>query len=287
MAKITVNIISYLGSPEVRDKRWEMQVKQLDWLLDIDFIESINVLAMEWTPEEIEKYKDVINIIEMDKMPQGNARNFLLAKFYNSNYDWGLFLDNDAVLYDHMSGADYFQELCEVPQEALKDVDVIIPIDPRQEPFTADYLRNKDSVDNNLIFKTFPGMKTSFFIIKNFPKSGKEEQYFDESFTILEDYEKAIDLYYHGYAVYKSKNMVLKEYGTNISTLPYEENGGRKKVNDKWREVIYNKWKDAGLKRDGDNIQALAFMKSCCKRNLRPLKISVPKSENAGLSAFL
>lgn len=292
MKKISCGVISYLGEAEVREQRWDMQVKQLEWLKKIDIFESIDIIAMEWTEEEIKFAKDQderIIIIEYSKMPQGIARNKLLERLYESDYDWELILDNDSVLYNrHMSGNNFFNEIVQSEELWQSAVDVIIPIEPRREPFTAEYKLNKDKVDHNFVFKLTPGMKTSFFIIRNFDKFHKVREYFDESFIMLEDYEKAVDFAFKGYGIYKCKNIVLKEYGTAVSTLPYENNGGRKIFNDKWNEIIYNKWSTKGMMKDGDKIKSGAFIKECFKKHKKKKDVIIPKEGvSFGLSGFL
>jgi len=287
MKKIIACIISYFGEGEIREKRLEMHWKQLEWIKEIPIFESINILAMEYTEEEIQTFKDFdprINLIHYDKkMPQGIARNILLKdNVYKSNTDWCLFLDNDSSLYNqHMSGINFFKELCETNMDKLKHVDIIVPIDPVQEPFTAEYMKNKTTIDNNIVLKSNPGLKTSFFVMKNFYKHHSIPMYFDERFIMLEDLELACQCAFLGYGVYKTKNMVLKEYGKGLSTLPYDENGGRKAFNDFWALEIYNKWKASGMTIKDGKAEPIKFIRKFYTSSQKPKKIIITKGNKS------
>lgn len=279
--KFSVGIVSYCGEGEIKEKRLRVHNQQLEWLSKIPIFDEIIVVAMEYNDNEYSEIDPRIKYIKLEeKVHHCQGRDIILSNhFYNTDSDWILMLDNDAILYDHFSAGNFFEEMKEIGMEKFQRVDCIQAIDPRQEPFSAYYQKNKDLIDNNIVLHFSPGLKGSLMLIKNFQKHHSFKAWFNPKMTYMGDLEFACNLLENGFSVYKTKNIVLKEMAISESTLPVESDGGRKIVNDKWSKIIYNEY--------NMNEETIAkWMRKKFKVNQFPLKTSIQKAKKTSLRSF-
>lgn len=281
-------IISYLGSSEnteLRKERWVMQVKQLEWLKKISVFKHIWILTMEWSADEKSEALSIdsrISCIDHPKVPCGDARNVILKdRFYKSDSDFILMLDNDCILYEeqpwHCSGPLFFDEMVKAGIEAFKGVDVIIPHTPQQAPFRHEWERNIQAYEDNLILKLVVDMKPSFMIQRNFAKYNSSEEYYDAEVPILENHQFNIILSGKGYGSYTTQNMILKEMATKAESTTIDYEGDRKASFKHWLTVIYDKWKGEGMAMKDGKVKWQDFIRRNHKIHQKKKKIVIPK----------
>lgn len=127
----SVYIMSCLpkNNPDSKKIRMEGLKEQLIWIYKNNFNEII-YNSMNWTDEdkkeinsflENEKIENLsIKYIDTEPLHFSDSRNLLLSEFYNSNNDWGLFLDDDGLI-DHRTAAFYKKEDDEEEKDKNKD----------------------------------------------------------------------------------------------------------------------------------------------------------------------
>ena len=116
-ANYMVGIISYMPETDRGKTRIPIHQEQLRWLEQLstrvrDEFETYRVESA-WGPTATEQLTTPLNLqkIQVDKNTCAVNRNFLLEKFYNSDYDWLFLLDDDRVFYDHYRYSDWFDDL--------------------------------------------------------------------------------------------------------------------------------------------------------------------------------
>lgn len=137
-----VGIISYMPETDAGKLRISLHKEQLRWLEALaEKTEcSFPVYRVEsaWGPTAQQELQSTIPIqpIVVDRHTCAVNRNFLLEKFYESDYDWLFLLDDDRIFYDHYRYWEWFDDLS-TPKvmELCKDGYLISCILPMYEPF--------------------------------------------------------------------------------------------------------------------------------------------------------
>lgn len=238
--EIEIFIISYLKN----DVRRKIHRKQVLWLLENFKNYKINILSMNFDKED---YVDNENIKYINHKPvsQSIARNILLEKFYNSNLDYMILMDDDCILYDYYDWKKYFLALKE--GKFLKyNINMFQPLSPTLMPFRKQN-DNDDKIKNNFKFIRHNTLKTTFCVLQNFNKYFNKKIYFDEGMNNFEDVEFGLKAIFNGLTFYMTPTIILKELGVNDSIL-FNSSSERKTDNQKQRKVIIEKWKKFGMK---------------------------------------
>lgn len=205
-------IINFMCDDEARREiRKRVHKEQIDWLLEHTNL-PITVVAMNYREEDFIKDPRITYVVK-EKLPVSKARNVAFETFYASDFDYGVFLDDDIVLYTgteekYNSGHRFFEEM----NSHIKDyygIDIITPIHPNIEPFRALWKEDPD-FENYHVFKPCPNLIGQFFIMKNFRKFGTKELFADETFEICEDQDLVMNAIASGYKSYKCQNIVCK-----------------------------------------------------------------------------
>lgn len=154
-------------------------------------------------PEHYAEFDDVIEI------PRGNAsqsRNHVLA--YYPQGTWIAIWDNDATLYfDRLASRQFIRDLDSIviPQADAQGLTGFIPYNPQQAPYP------KPSVPYT--FKCKIEQKTTMIWLK------VGDYRYNETLTILEDWELAYRLAQQGHIFAQSQDVSLKEYALALSTI--------------------------------------------------------------------
>lgn len=116
--------------------------EQLRWLeqLSTQVRDDFEVYRVEsaWGPTAKAELGTTLNLkpIEVEQHTCAVNRNFLLERFYNSDYDWLFLLDDDRVFYEHYRYADWFDDLATPAViELCKQGYMISCILPMYEPY--------------------------------------------------------------------------------------------------------------------------------------------------------
>ncbi|MDA9373926.1 hypothetical protein N9R43_00955 [bacterium] len=223
-----IYIIAYHGNdPETRQKRSDNHNKQIEWWLDYDTDIEIRILAQDFIEDE---YWDNTRVKYIDRLdspvPPAGARNILLNHFYDTDEQWAIFADSDAILnlhpnfpHTHLIISDILRKF----PENFKDVDLFWPHwdgRPGDGAFY-DKFNNVDpaykSVDwvNELCFdRKFGSMKGTMFFLKNNSKRIMMDESFNGTGKLIpgEDDEFAIAMALANYKTYILRNTMLKEF---------------------------------------------------------------------------
>lgn len=209
-SNITAYIISYLNDdPLMRQARIQGLTLQLnEWNTKTDLL--LNVVAMNYTDAEIStlpKYN--VNIIPAAPMSCTVARHYCQTLFYQSSYRWGVFLDDDTLLYPHNSSYNMFAEMDTHIEDYCK-IGAFYPHNPMTIGFNALY-KNEPRYATHHIFAPLIGVKGSMTVVRNFALYGEEPVYNDTDFDMQEDLAFSINLRLAYKRIFTCSNIILKE----------------------------------------------------------------------------
>jgi hypothetical protein len=184
-------------------------------------------LAQDFSENE---YWDNDRVTYVDRLdnptPPASARNILLNHFYDTDEEWAVFADSDAILNLHPNFVHTHINICDILRtfpDNFKDVDLFWPHwdgRPGDGAFY-DKFNNVDptykSIDWNteLCFdRKFGSMKGTMFFLKNNDKRIMMDESFNGTGQIIpgEDDEFAIAMALANYKTYILRNIMLKEF---------------------------------------------------------------------------
>jgi len=241
-----IYIIAYHGAdPETRQKRSDNHNKQIEWWLDYDKEIEIRILAMDFIESE---YWDNPRVKYIDRLvsptPPASARNILLNHFYDTNEQWAVFADSDAILNLHPNFPHTHNNICATLRDnpdSFGDVDLFCPHNdqrPGDGSFYSKFcpegehklvdregnslVRDKDykgvDWDNDLVFdRKLTHMKGTLFFVKNNPERLLMDEYFNvhpegtKSILGGEDDEYMVRFVMSNKGTYMLRNVMLKE----------------------------------------------------------------------------
>jgi hypothetical protein len=278
-------IISWFGNDTIRSQRAEYHKKQLAWAKN----QGLNIFVVAQQYQEVE-YDPEVTYLDYTLAPDVNlllpaeARNICLRHFYNSDTNFAIMADNDAVLYDkeqHCDSKDFVKMFNKVNPTELNQVDLFLPINPARVPFTKEHKDNRDTYDNHFVFKRATEGKGSFTVIKNFKKFYNNEIYYDEKSFMTsdrkiiphEDTDFLMSVYENGYSGFMCTNIVLRElaYANDVSTWAGDTE--RNSANLVGKSIIRDKYKLTVTSNGNTNYRPL------WKRINTPTKLLVPKGK--------
>lgn len=194
---------------------------QLEWWRRMTDI-PVHVIASNWTDEEVAASKELGLLAEhgggITRVgPRILIENRIdcLKQLYASDFDWGIIMDDDAVLMQaesHNSSYRLFAEMAANGKDAYDGVDVFAPIYGRKAPFSKELNAPGNPYANNHVFKKSTDLKGSMIVVRNFEKEGRKPLLPDPSFRIHgEDTYLVLQAISLGYSTMTSWNMVLEE----------------------------------------------------------------------------
>lgn len=269
---------------ELRSVRSEVVQRQIRWWLENTevpiFVTSMNYDATDYLSDPRLTYVDT------PPMKANPARKLAFERFYASDYDYGIFMDDDAILYDkahHNSGAKLFEEMSSHIED-YKDIDVFFPINPQKIGFNPLWDKTKPVSTTvadealqttNHVFKRSMDLKGSMFVVRNFRKAGQTEIFPDSEFNWQDDTKFAIECVAAGYTVLQCENIILNELSgksSNFAANPSDRIPHMRMGNTR----IAKEFADKGLEMDGDShlLDRTQFLKNCWHR---PKKFVIPK----------
>lgn len=283
-------IISWFGNNDIRDFRLSIHKKQVEWLLELGF--NIKIFAQQYKPEEYIIDERISYIKNDDKvLSVADSRNIILKEFYNSEEDYGLFLDNDCILYDkhkktNIGDGKLFRKHINENFSKYNDIDCFLPIDPMKEPYGFKYVESPDLYNNNHVFSRNCHLQGAVVGLRNLKKIYNKELYYSESFGYNEegihlggsDLDFGLNLICNGFGVYQLENIVLKEYGNGKSTWAVS-NEYRNEVKLKQLTLYHERWADYGYNFNPKNLRVNRkdFMD---KSFLKPYRVIIPFETN-------
>lgn len=215
-------ITSYLpDDPEHRISRKFDFEWQLEWWRRMTDI-PVHVVASNWTDEEIAASKELGQISDHGGSITRVRPRILIEnridcvnQLYASDFDWGIIMDDDAVLMqaeNHNSSYRLFAEMAANGISAYDGVDLFAPIYGRKAPFNSELNGPGNPYADSHVFKKNTDLKGSMIVVRNFAKEGKAPLLPDPNFRCHgEDTYLTLKAVSMGYSPMTSWNMVLEE----------------------------------------------------------------------------
>ena len=226
-----IYVIAYHGSdPDTRFKRQRNHDDQIAWWLDYDSEIEFRILAMDFLDSEYWDNPRVTYIDRLDTpIPPASARNILLNHFYDTDEEWAIFADSDAILNLHPKFKHTHRNICEDLRnhtDAFSDVDLFCPHND-QRPGDGAFYDKYNNVDpayknvdwnNELVFdRKLTHMKGTLFFVKNNQERILMDEYFNvhptgsKPFLGGEDDEFMVRFVMENKGTYMLRNIMLKE----------------------------------------------------------------------------
>lgn len=215
-------ITSYLpDDPQHRaDRKFDFEW-QLEWWRRMTDI-PVHVIASNWTDEDVAASKELGllsghggDITRVGPRILIENRIDCLNRLYASDFDWGIIMDDDAVLMQaekHNSSYRLFAEMAANGKAAYDGVDLFAPIYGRKAPFNKELNGPGNPYAANHVFKKNTDLKGSMIVVRNFVKEGREPLLPDPNFRCHgEDTYLVLQAISLGYSTMTSWNMVLEE----------------------------------------------------------------------------
>lgn len=215
-------ITSYLpDEPEQRVSRKFDFEWQLEWWRRMTDI-PVHVVASNWTDEEVVASTELAQLSNHSGSitrvgPRILIENRIdcLKQLYASDFDWGIIMDDDAVLMqaeNHNSSYRLFAEMAANGISAYDGVDLFAPIYGRKAPFNDELNGLGNPYADNHVFKKNTDLKGSMIVVRNFAEEGKALLLPDPNFRGHgEDTYLTLKAVSMGYSPMTSWNMVLEE----------------------------------------------------------------------------
>ena len=249
-------IISYFGkNNNTQHTRQALHYQQICCLLQTPGIEHIHILAQDYDNTSIiTKPKDYlalqhprITYHHTGQMYPSQARNKLIDVFYATGKDWALFADNDAIIDPRFHGTDICKTIEYNTQWLTKNVDVLVPMSPRHQPFNR-YIQqeyDKGNLDTHTPIKRENYCKTTLFWMKNQSRVGRAPIYFDDTLRELEDFDYVGRVLAKDGVIYQLQAVVMGDMGISEAHSTLFESRERTANFNQVKEYIYKKYFDA------------------------------------------
>ena len=249
---IMIGQISYLPNNELRTKRFEAARTQIEWLHKVLPNVKITSVLQNYTNAESDLIKSD-DIISFSKpIGAGKARNLILEKFYNSNYDWLLLCDDDTILDAKYHCENFIEELSN-NEKKFSGIDAVSAIEPEYHPYKK---LNYEDKGNLTHFKFEPrelnsGSATSF--IRNIKKFYGKEIYFPNIDANKgegrEDMEMLFSWLKAGLTWYNMDTMIRKSLCFDKSSIFGADTKKRDKILMKCLDSICERYAEDGISR--------------------------------------
>ncbi|WP_312361264.1 hypothetical protein [Agrobacterium sp.] len=260
---------------------------QLEWWRCMTDI-PVHVIASNWTDEEVVASKELGLLSEhgggITRVgPRILIENRIdcLKQLYASDFDWGIIMDDDAVLMQaesHNSSYRLFAEMAASGKNAYNGVDVFAPIYGRKAPFSKELNAPGNPYANNHVFKKSTDLKGSMIVVRNFEKEGRKPLLPDPSFrTHGEDTYLVLQAVSLGYSTMTSWNMVLEEL-SGESTFANGDDDRTEKMR-QGHELLVKKFGQLGLrmKAGSHTLEKKEFEIRCWGEKSKRIEIPKPR----------
>ena len=249
---IMIGQISYLPNNELRTKRFEAARTQIEWLHKVLPNVKITSVLQNYTDAEGNLIKSDNIIGFSNPIGAGKARNLILEKFYNSDYDWLFLCDDDTILDDKYHYENFIEELSN-NEKKFSGIDAVSAIEPEYHPYKK---LNYEDKGNLTHFKFEPrelnsGSATSF--IRNIKKFYGKEIYFPNIDANKgegrEDMEMLFSWLKAGLTWYNMDTMIRKSLCFDKSSIFGADTKKRDKILMKCLDSICERYAEDGISR--------------------------------------
>lgn len=249
---IMIGQISYLPNNELRTKRFEAARTQIEWLHKVLPNVKITSVLQNYTDAERDLIKSDNIIGFSNPIGAGKARNKILEKFYNSDYDWLFLCDDDTILDDKYHYENFIEELSN-NEKKFSGIDAVSAIEPEYHPYKK---LNYEDKGNLTHFKFEPrelnsGSATSF--IRNIKKFYGKEIYFPNIDANKgegrEDMEMLFSWLKAGLTWYNMDTMIRKSLCFDKSSIFGADTKKRDKILMKCLDSICERYAEDGISR--------------------------------------
>ena len=249
---IIIGQISYLPNNELRTKRFEAARTQIEWLHKVLPNVKITSVLQNYTDAERDLIKSDNIIGFSNPIGAGKARNLILEKFYNSDYDWLFLCDDDTILDDKYHYENFIEELSN-NEKKFSGIDAVSAIEPEYHPYKK---LNYEDKGNLTHFKFEPrelnsGSATSF--IRNIKKFYGKEIYFPNIDANKgegrEDMEMLFSWLKAGLTWYNMDTMIRKSLCFDKSSIFGADTKKRDKILMKCLDSICERYAEDGISR--------------------------------------
>ena len=249
---IMIGQISYLPNNELRTKRFEAARTQIEWLHKVLPNVKITSVLQNYTDAERDLIKSDNIIGFSNPIGAGKARNLILEKFYNSDYDWLFLCDDDTILDDKYHYENFIEELSN-NEKKFSGIDAVSAIEPEYHPYKK---LNYEDKGNLTHFKFEPrelnsGSATSF--IRNIKKFYGKEIYFPNIDANKgegrEDIEMLFSWLKAGLTWYNMDTMIRKSLCFDKSSIFGADTKKRDKILMKCLDSICERYAEDGISR--------------------------------------
>lgn len=249
---IMIGQISYLPNNELRTKRFEAARTQIEWLHKVLPNVKITSVLQNYTDAERDLIKSDNIIGFSNPIGAGKARNLILEKFYNSDYDWLFLCDDDTILDEKYHYENFIEELSN-NEKKFSGIDAVSAIEPEYHPYKK---LNYEDKGNLTHFKFEPrelnsGSATSF--IRNIKKFYGKEIYFPNIDANKgegrEDMEMLFSWLKAGLTWYNMDTMIRKSLCFDKSSIFGADTKKRDKILMKCLDSICERYAEDGISR--------------------------------------
>ena len=249
---IMIGQISYLPNNELRTKRLEAARTQIEWLHKV--LPNVKILSVcqNYTQDEYDMLGSDMYLSYDTPIGAGKARNKILEKFYNSDYDWLFLCDDDTILDDKYHYENFIEELSN-NEKKFSGIDAVSAIEPEYHPYKK---LNYEDKGNLTHFKFEPrelnsGSATSF--IRNIKKFYGKEIYFPNIDANKgegrEDMEMLFSWLKAGLTWYNMDTMIRKSLCFDKSSIFGADTKKRDKILMKCLDSICERYAEDGISR--------------------------------------
>lgn len=249
---IIIGQISYLPNNELRTKRFEAARTQIEWLHKV--LPNVKILSVcqNYTQDECDMLGSDVYLSYDTPIGAGKARNKILEKFYNSDYDWLFLCDDDTILDDKYHYENFIEELSN-NEKKFSGIDAVSAIEPEYHPYKK---LNYEDKGNLTHFKFEPrelnsGSATSF--IRNIKKFYGKEIYFPNIDANKgegrEDMEMLFSWLKAGLTWYNMDTMIRKSLCFDKSSIFGADTKKRDKILMKCLDSICERYAEDGISR--------------------------------------
>lgn len=252
---IMIGVISYLPDNELRTKRLTAARTQIEWLHKVLPNAKILSVCQSYTQDECDMLGSDMYLNCAKPIGAGKARNEILKKFYNSDYDWLFLCDDDTIAYPYYEYENFFEELSnDINSEKFRCLDAISAVEPEYHPYKK---LNYEDKGNLTHYKFEPrelnsGSATSF--IRNIKKYYGKELYYPNTDANKgegrEDIEFLLEWLLSGFNWYTMNTWIRKSLCFDQSSIFGKDTKARDKLLMHDLDMVCAKYSKYGLQRD-------------------------------------
>lgn len=162
----------------LKTKRLAASRKQIEWLRNIFKTERIMCVAQNYSKDDYNTTGSIEYIKFDNAIGPGAARNELLKRFYNSDYDYLLMLDDDTVSYNYYKSEDFLIDVAKNP-EKFNGLEAIGAFEPEYLPYKKMNFTDRNTLTHYKFTPRQLNTGCAMGFLKNIKKYYNKEIYFN------------------------------------------------------------------------------------------------------------